>query len=453
MANGKLLRTIGTLRATWQFSTDPESSWNVVFHVLEDFIYDLVLGNEFLRATKTMAQNKKRLSRVPRPLRALAVLLVNNLGPVNQRLLGMMNGALVEALPDSGSEPNLVSLEYAIRQGWRDRIDGTDVRLLQFADGAVERTMGSLAVMWKFRTAQGGGSLEGGVTVLFHILYGCVYDAILGEDVLTETDAFSKHEESFIDIDDAAPGPPGLNLVIWLPAKDKVKPTDQRISRPRRKSPPSPASGSSSPRSPVSTGLQRRGAIRRRDSSDEPWASQHLHDPDDLMGRLERRAAAEREARLNRPRPNVATLAPPPERPHPSHAPVVPLPTRPIPQPPLFDPAAPIEETGSDSLSHTDSSEGVDKDSRNTSSSTDMTDPDTHTSTVVDENSSTYHDSTLVTSLGNNAVGKADDGLGVGPDTGKAPGKDVKPERKPKTTWGLVRGRIKNIFRSRSRYS
>ncbi|RSL63567.1 hypothetical protein CEP54_005178 [Fusarium duplospermum] len=416
MANGKLLRTIGRLRATWQFSTDPELSWDIIFLVLEDFIYDLVLGNEFLRASATMAQNKRRLSRIPRPLRALSVLYVNNLGPVNQRLLGTMNGELVEALPDSGSEPNLVSMEYAMRQGWRDKTDWADVRLLQFANGAVEKTMGSLAVTWKLQTPLGDGSLEEGITVLFHILYGCVYDAILGEDVLTATDAFSKHQESFIDVD-APPGPSGLNLVIWLQAKDQVKAKDQRMSPPELE-----PSGLSDPRnsyrSPVSNGLQRSGAIRHRDSSSQRRARHHLYDPDDVVVKLERRAAAERKAWRK---------------------------THGIESEEVVDAHGEREQfkvgvNRLDGLSRTDSSEGVDTESRNTSSSTDITDPATELSTRVEENSSADHDSTLVASPGDNTVGEADDNLGVC-DPDKALNKDLKrgnnisiPSANPSTT-------------------
>ncbi|RSL53611.1 hypothetical protein CEP51_014861 [Fusarium floridanum] len=404
MANGKLLRTIGRLRATWQFSTDPESSWDIIFLVLEDFIYDLVLGNEFLRVSETMAQNKKRLSRIPRPLRALSVLFVNNLGPVNQRLLGTMNGELVEALPDSGSEPNLVSLEWAIRQGWRDKIDGADVRLLQFADGAVERTMGSLAVTWKFQTPLSDGSLEEGITVLFHLLYGCVYDAILGEDVLTATDAFSKHRESFINVD-APPGPSGLNLVIWLQAKDNVKAKNQRMSRLEPESSESFASRNSS-QSLVSGGLQRSGAIRHRDPSYQRRARRHLYDPDDVMVKLERRAAAEQEAWRKK------------------HG---------IESEEVVDAHGEREQfkvgvNGSDGFSHTDSSEGVDTDSRNTSSSTDVTEPATDVSTGAEENLNTDHDSTPVTSSRGDVVEKGDDNLGVcDPVTDKVLSKDLKP--------------------------
>ncbi|KAJ3547764.1 hypothetical protein NM208_g1335 [Fusarium decemcellulare] len=294
MANGKLLHTIGGFLAAWQFSTGP-LCWRITFHVLDDFIYDVVLGNELLRATQTMSLHQQRLSRIPRAPQALSVLFVNNLGPVNQRLLGTINDKLVEALPDSGSEPNLVSFEYAVRQGWRNEIDRTDIRLLQFADGTVQRTMGSLTVIWKFRTptANQNLSLVEGVTVMFHILHGCVYDAMLGQDILMETDAFVEHQESFVDIDEFS-GPSSLNLVMWLSSKDEIVPNwRQKSMRQYPSNTPRAASKLQDPttRSKVSHGLKRRGAIRYPDH------------PNRLRNELERRAVEERRARrkLNGP--------------------------------------------------------------------------------------------------------------------------------------------------------
>ncbi|KAH8901573.1 DnaJ-domain-containing protein [Thozetella sp. PMI_491] len=223
MANGRTIKTSGTVTAEWVFASDdaPAQRWKLGFHVLADFIYDLVLCNEFLRASETMSKHTNRLSRVPRPLRVLQVLFVNNLGPVNQRLLGTLNGDRVEALPDSGSEPNLLSTKYVMQRDWLRNVDTSDVRLLQFADGSVQRTGGSVVVNWEFRTPNGrvAGSV---VAVEFHLLSGAVYDAIIGQDVLEDTDAFSRYTESFEDVKDAEPA--GLNLVIWLPTKKKDRP-------------------------------------------------------------------------------------------------------------------------------------------------------------------------------------------------------------------------------------
>lgn len=216
MANGKFIRTLGAVEAIWSFKNNAGETWKLVFHVLDDFVYDLVLGNEFLMATRTMSTNQHRLNRVPLPLRALSVLRVSTLGCVNQRVRGSLDGNLVEALPDSGSESSLLSWSYVTKCGWAHKIDDRDSRLLVFPDGTVERTMGTLSLRWSY----GGGSEA--LLLDFHILHGCVYDAILGQDMLEDTDAFLQYQSSFVDNikgNDASTMVSEFNLVIWLPFK------------------------------------------------------------------------------------------------------------------------------------------------------------------------------------------------------------------------------------------
>lgn len=222
MANGKSLRTIGVIDAIWSFETDTEEEWTLNFHVIEDFFRDAVLGNDFLLATQTMSKNQHRLSRIPPPMHALSVLYVNSLGHVTTRLRGSINNLPIDALPDSGSESNILSFEYIQRNAWDSDIDSQDIRLLVFPDGTVGRTMGSLRLHWRYGTS----AEDEGIEVDFHILYGCVYDAILGEEMLDETQAFTEHQDSFVDADLHKELPPlqsELNLVIWLPFKGSTK--------------------------------------------------------------------------------------------------------------------------------------------------------------------------------------------------------------------------------------
>lgn len=218
MANGKSLRTIGVIEAIWCFETDTRNAWTMSFHIIEDFFCDAVLGNNFLLATQTMSKNQHRLSRIPPPLHALSVLYVNSLGHVTQRLRGSINNLPIDALPDSGSESNILSFEYIQKNAWDSDIDLQDMRLLLFPDGTVERTMGSLRLHWRYGT----GAEDQGIEVDFHILDGCVYDAILGEEMLERTQAFTEHQDSFVDAalhKDSRLMQSELNLVIWLPFK------------------------------------------------------------------------------------------------------------------------------------------------------------------------------------------------------------------------------------------
>ncbi|KZL70609.1 hypothetical protein CI238_01537 [Colletotrichum incanum] len=120
-------------------------------------------------------------------------------------------GDAVEALPDSGSEPNLLSLDYVVRRGMYDLINTDDIRMVQFADCTVQKTMGSLWANWAYGTSSAADEEWAERFVEFHVLRGCAYDAIIGQDVLEDTEAFITHEGSFININIESE-PSGINL-------------------------------------------------------------------------------------------------------------------------------------------------------------------------------------------------------------------------------------------------
>lgn len=97
-----------------------------------------------------MSLMKHRLSRVPRPTRALYVRNVNILGYPSQRVKGELDSENVLALPDSGAELNMISYEYARRRGWLlNKMSGRN-NLLQFANGSLARTEGQVHAIWQF---------------------------------------------------------------------------------------------------------------------------------------------------------------------------------------------------------------------------------------------------------------------------------------------------------------
>lgn len=216
MANGKHLKTVGVIEAEWSFFPEANEAWKLTFHIIEDFFYDTVLGNDFLMSTQTMSKHQHRLSRIPVPMKTLSVLFVNTLGSVNQRVRGLINDVKVDALPDSGSESNLLSFDYCRAKGWDESLETGDTRLLLFPDRSIQQTLGTIRLKWNYGSSQG----DCGIMLEFHVLFSCVYDAILGQDMLEETLAFELHQESFMEVEpDQSPQMehPELNLVIWLP--------------------------------------------------------------------------------------------------------------------------------------------------------------------------------------------------------------------------------------------
>jgi hypothetical protein len=221
MANGKHIKTVGVVDAVWSFTSDSSQAWKITFHVLADFVYDLILGSQFLFTTQTMSHHKERLSRIPHPLQSLLVLRVNVLGSASRQVRGFLQKERAQALPDSGSEPSLLSYEYVKRRGWLMRMKMEDQNLLQFADGSVAKTEGSIQAIWIFPSKEAGypnKKARTSLKVQFHILRGCSHDVILGQDALEESDIFLEHEDAFLDVGSDTE-PSGLNLVIWLPKK------------------------------------------------------------------------------------------------------------------------------------------------------------------------------------------------------------------------------------------
>lgn len=182
MTNGKHLKTFGIIEALWSFFPEAKEAWKVTFHIVEDFFYDTMLKNDFLMSTQTMSKHQHRLSRVPVPIKALSVVFViPTLGHVNQRVRGLINDVDVDALPDSGRESNLLSFDYSRAKGWDESLEMGDTRLLLFPDGSIQQTLGKIRLKWNYGSSQNGG----GIMLDFHVLFGCVDDAVLGQDMLT----------------------------------------------------------------------------------------------------------------------------------------------------------------------------------------------------------------------------------------------------------------------------
>jgi hypothetical protein len=95
-----------------------------------------------------------------------------------------------------------------------------DQNLVQFADGSVAKTEGSIPATWVFPSKVDYLNKEDrtSLRVQFHILRGCSHDIILGQDAVEEGDIFLEYEDAFLDAGSDTE-PSGLKLVIWLPRK------------------------------------------------------------------------------------------------------------------------------------------------------------------------------------------------------------------------------------------
>ena len=235
MGHGRTIQAIGEIGISWQFERDSYSSYNIVLQVLPNSIFDVMIGAEFLYETNTMAGNNHRLCRIPKPDRAMLARNISFCGSPRRYLNGVLHAAESEpkrcfALPDSGAEANILSYEFAKRMGWlTDLVPRLESdRLLLFADGSTARSEGQLHLEWTFCYGWRIAFLNAEHYLTFDVLSGCPVDAILGEDFLDETDAFTNHAEAFID--DFKKRTSGITPVVWAnntslfgPLKGKLK--------------------------------------------------------------------------------------------------------------------------------------------------------------------------------------------------------------------------------------
>ncbi|KAJ4300148.1 hypothetical protein N0V88_002817 [Collariella sp. IMI 366227] len=120
------------------------------------------------------------------------VRMLNYMGQNKRRLWGYLDGALVTALPDSGSDIVAISAEYARQRGFGfDMSPGKQV-LVQFADGSMARTDGVVeGLKWVFGA--------GGQSVIsdFYVLRDLPVDVLFSSDFVFDHDVFRRHKWSF----------------------------------------------------------------------------------------------------------------------------------------------------------------------------------------------------------------------------------------------------------------
>ena len=104
LGNGKVVKIAG--HATLPFSYKGEAeSYQLEFVVLPRCIKDVILGSPFLRLTKLFEHHAHRIVRKLRTISGARACYTAS----QERVVGMLDGELVHALPDTGSDVMLVS--------------------------------------------------------------------------------------------------------------------------------------------------------------------------------------------------------------------------------------------------------------------------------------------------------------------------------------------------------
>jgi hypothetical protein len=99
--------SLGTVRLDWAFADDPTNKYDLLFHVLPNCIYDVILGSAFLTATETLSKYGRRLTECVFSM--AGVFKFGFLGNKCHRLEGILGDEhKVLAVPDTGAERNVM---------------------------------------------------------------------------------------------------------------------------------------------------------------------------------------------------------------------------------------------------------------------------------------------------------------------------------------------------------
>jgi hypothetical protein len=193
-ARGAMVNTLGTVSRPIRFAKESETYMRE-FHVLPKCVHDIILGSHFLRLTQTFTKFRHRIVNKLRGLSSRRRVCFT--GSSQQMLAGWANSQSALALPDTGSDICLVSAQYARERGYRVDTDPRHRQLLEFVDGSTAETLGRVeGFQWEFDKSD--IQLH---NPEIHVLEGLQTDLLLGYDFLMHTDAFSTHEELFVDIE------------------------------------------------------------------------------------------------------------------------------------------------------------------------------------------------------------------------------------------------------------
>lgn len=188
LANQKIVQSPGYVDLTWKFDGEDRSQ-TLKCWILPGCVHELIIGNGFMRASKTLTKFLDRIKSKILPSRKPKVRL---LGCEQQRLWGSLNGSDIAALPDTGSDIMLVSPAVAARHNMTVDTKPEHCLDIEMADGSRDRTMGCAKdVPWTVGNQT--------VRADFYVLQNLSVDVVLSKDYLFENNIFADHEDAFFD--------------------------------------------------------------------------------------------------------------------------------------------------------------------------------------------------------------------------------------------------------------
>jgi hypothetical protein len=201
MGNGTETISLGSVRPKCAFALGDPHVTRQLFNVIENLAVPVIIGKTFLDISKTLTLHQHRLEAVWTT--AKKAFRVMHLNRPRQLMRCYVNGNLVHANPDTGSEVDLISPSYAHENTLKIESLDDGEEWVQFADGSTAKLLGKTQVefdVYDGRSRSPTGYV--GHSRTFYLLDGLRTDVLLGEEALYDMNIFADHEDSFVDSGD-----------------------------------------------------------------------------------------------------------------------------------------------------------------------------------------------------------------------------------------------------------
>lgn len=221
LASGKIVQAIGQVSALCSFGLETSpfaASIRCIFHVFLTLASPIIMGTAFLDETDTMTTYRERLVRIRRP--NLQAPQVYSLGRPRNNMMCYVDGELIVATPDTGSDLDIMTPQFAKDRGLQIN-DHEEV--IEFADGSTALTCGSVQVDLAVRRLE---VFSWKVTISkkvdIFLLDQFVHDILIGMDSLEELKVFTENKDALIPVEESS-GPLGLHHIRSRGRLDAVK--------------------------------------------------------------------------------------------------------------------------------------------------------------------------------------------------------------------------------------
>lgn len=194
--DGERIPCAGKVYLPWTFKDDlePHHLW---FYVVENCSHDVIIGNGFLKETKTFEDHQNRLEiHIRSDLELNPGALVSEAQQESlcrrQIMSGTINGHAMDVSLDTGCEANLMSADYSEKRGLKPvSLPGGNPEI-QFTNGRKGSTLGQVEIDWRFHD----DPPDVVVKIKCYVLPRCIHSVIFGVQFAVSEKPWEKHRST-----------------------------------------------------------------------------------------------------------------------------------------------------------------------------------------------------------------------------------------------------------------